>query len=357
MKFFIMGLFFLISCENDAHRNKSQSASAQPKAKYTGFDIRGEQMSCTIPEPEMACPELWRIPMDDFALACKDQGAKVFKCDCDNYLCSKKLDFKPAGDGEKVYLEGYTLRGEWRRCPKPAEELVCPAIYGPEEEFDEACKKAGFSSAMCGCSSYLCSTNILSSSEQKDSILQLAGTQVSISKEGMLGNLYEIKVDVKAKTISGTADLDGSIGEDPYILPDKVKAYSIEDRYWVLLENAMRQTRFTQLEDSKCEVKANISDHPIRKITNLKTNKIFAEKYQRNPYLCIEYSREFEFLQASLGAIFILSGAKQKISKNCNMAIVPMIHPSTEITVEAVDGCMAAALAMWGYKPKENRND
>lgn len=56
---------------------------------------------------------------------------------------------------------GWNKNGTWQTCQVVHREpIACTTIYGPDEEFRDACTKSGARAFTCGCHSYLCSERL-----------------------------------------------------------------------------------------------------------------------------------------------------------------------------------------------------
>lgn len=58
-----------------------------------GYNIAGNPASCEPMAGDKICTEIF-TEEDRFALECRKQGHEAIQCDCHQFLCSEKIDFK-----------------------------------------------------------------------------------------------------------------------------------------------------------------------------------------------------------------------------------------------------------------------
>lgn len=71
--------------------SSSSNKQAPGAGTFTGYDIKGNHVSCTPTGQEMACTLIYG-PEEEFATRCVQAGHEKFDCGCHDYLCSKPVN-------------------------------------------------------------------------------------------------------------------------------------------------------------------------------------------------------------------------------------------------------------------------
>lgn len=79
-------------CVNPSDLDQKANNKGKPgELEFTGYDMSGNQVSCTNPRTELACTAIYG-PEEEFSKKCEAKGYQSYTCGCHDYLCSEKVE-------------------------------------------------------------------------------------------------------------------------------------------------------------------------------------------------------------------------------------------------------------------------
>jgi hypothetical protein len=134
------------------------------KPHVQGIDRDGKAQIC-LNNPNEVCQEIISIEDAAFAQSCVEEGGKVHRCGCNEYLCEQNKNV------------GLDINGEKTSCdPMPA-DVACTMEFTDGDQYRSECKESGGKPIQCGCHEYLCQyTEMLENEKVPDEKIEYLGT-------------------------------------------------------------------------------------------------------------------------------------------------------------------------------------